>query len=197
MDWLNGSGGCCLFRDRATGLADVSDDDLTCMGRTDALWELHIADVEGVAFAKVADVEFKGVWQIVRQADDFDCVNVLLKDTTGLHASRLTVEVGWDVSGDFGLLVDGEEVHVKHGTAEWVVLDGLEESEAGAFTFDIEVNQDVFRAAVSKDFAEGLRINLEVVAFNAASVDHGWEPAFAAHLFEASGAAAGAGCCFE
>ena len=77
------------------------------------------------------------------------------------------------------------------------MLDGLEKRETGAFAFDFQVDEDVFRAAMGEEFLEGLRIHLEVDVLGAFSVNDGWELAFATHLLESSGSAARAGSCFE
>lgn len=78
-----------------------------------------------------------------------------------------------------------------------IVLDCLQECEACGLTFDLEVDDDVFRAAVADHFGECLGVDFEVGVGGAATIDHGWQPAFAAHLVEAARAGAGAGCGFE
>lgn len=175
----------------------MCDDDFGGVGWADAGGVGDIADVEGGSFAESGHVDLDGFGKVVGKAGDFDGVDVLFEDATGFDADRLTVEVGGDVGGDFGFLVDGEEVRVEGSAAERVVLDGLEEGEACAFTFDIEVDEDVFRGAVCEELGEGLCIDLEVLVLGAASVDYGGEPAFAAHLIEAAGAGAGARGGFE
>jgi hypothetical protein len=55
---------------------------------------------------KVADVHFDGFWKIVRHAGDFDGVDVLFDQATGFHADGFAIEVGRDVSGDRGVLID-------------------------------------------------------------------------------------------
>ena len=194
---VGSSGSCCFLRDRAGRLAYVCDDYVCSMGRAHALWVGDVTDVEGIAKSKLGNVHFQSFWKVVWKAGDFDGVNVLLKEATGFHAYGFTVEVSRDVCGDFRAFIDGKEVSVKHYTGKWIVLNGLEECEAGAFTFDIQVHEDVLGAAVSENVCEKLRVNLEVVAFGAASVDHGRNPAFAAHLIEAAGAGACAECCFD
>lgn len=200
LNWIrcgSGGGGGGLFGDGGAGLADVGDDDFGRMSRTNALREGDVGNVQGLAFGQVGNVDFERFGKVVGKADDFHCVDVLLEHASGFHACRLTVEVSGDVGGDLGLFVDGEEVGVQDRTIERVVLDGLEECEAGAFAFDIEVDKEVFGAAMGEKLGEGLRVDLQVVGFDATSVNDGRQPAFAAHLFEASGTAAGAGCCFE
>ena len=76
-----------------------------------------------------------------------------------------------------------------------VVLDGLKEGQADAFSFDFEVNDDVVRAAFCEELRKGLGIHLEVPVLGTASINDGRQPAFAAHLIEATDA--GARCCFE
>ena len=88
-------------------------------------------------------------------------------------------------------------VGVQSGAGNRVVLDGLKEREAGAFTFDVQVDENVVRSAVGKKLGEGLGVDLEVLVVGFASVDDGREPAFAAHLIEAAGAGAGARGGFE
>ena len=133
----------------------------------------------------------------VGKAGDFDRVNVLLDHAAEFHTGGLAVEVGRNVGGDFGFLVDREEVGMHGGARNRIMLNGLKECEACGLAFDLEVDDDVFRAAVADDFGECLGIDLEVGVLGAATVDHGWQPAFAAHLVEAAGAGAGAGSGFE
>ncbi len=80
---------------------------------------------------------------------------------------------------------------------ERVVLDRLQESETRAVAFDFQVHEDVFRAAVSEEIRECFCVDLEVDVLGALAVNHGGNPAFTAHLFEASSTAACARCCLE
>lgn len=185
----------CL--DAGTGLADVHDHDIGGMGRAHTLRVLDVTEVQRVAERKSANVDFDRFWEIVGKAGDFDRVDVLLDHAAEFHARGFTIEVGWDVGGDFGFLVDGEEVGMHGGAGNRVVLDRLKECEAGGLAFDLEVDDDVFRAAVVDDLGECLGIDLEVDVLGAATIHHGRQPAFAAHLVEAAGAGAGAGCGFE
>ena len=167
------------------------------MGGADAAREGDVTDVKRIANLEVADVDLDGFGKIVRKAGDFDGVHVLLDQSTGLDTCGFAVEVSRNVGGDGGFFVDRAEVGVQGDSGKGVVLDGLEESEAGAVTFDFQVDEDVLRAAVSEEVSEGFRIDLEVDVFSALAVDHGGNPAFAAHLLEASGSAACARGCFE
>jgi hypothetical protein len=159
--------------------------------------EGDVSDVERITDLKVADIDLDGLWQVVRKAGDLDGVNVLLDQTARLDTGGLTVEVRRDVGRDGGFFVNRAEVHVHDDAGQRVVLDGLEESETSAVTFDLEVDDDVFRAAVGKDIVEGFRIDLEVDVCGALAVDHGGKQTFAAHLVEWPGAGAEARCCFE
>lgn len=186
-----------LFRNRRCWLADVGYDDVSSVRGADASWELEIADVQGAADFQIADVHLDGFRKIVWKADDFERVDVLFHEATCFDTSGFTVEVSRDVSGDFGLIVDSAEVSVQGDAGKWVVLDGLKECEACAFTFDVQVDEDIFGAAVGQKFGERLSVHLEVLTFHAASVDYGREPAFTAHLLESSGTATCARCCFK
>ncbi len=197
MDGLFRRCGCGIFRDGCGGLANVSHDDVCGVGGTDPGREFDLADVEGITNLKGADIDLNGFWKVVRKAGDFDGVDVLLDESTGLDPGGFAVEVGRNVGGDRGVFVDGAEVGVERFTGEWIVLDGLEEGEAGARAFDVEIDDDVFRAAVGKEISEGFRIDLQVDVFGAFAVDHGGNPAFTAHLIETAGAGAGAWSCFE
>lgn len=189
---------CVSFSDDAsTGTADVNDHDVCGVRGADTFWISDFTDVERIAQLQTADVHVDNFWEVVRKTGDFQRVDVLFNDTADFHARCFTNQVSRNVGGDFGFVVDREEVRMHGDTGEWVVLNSLEEREASAFAFDFKVHNDVFRAAVRDQIDESFSIHLEIPVFGAASVNDGWEPAFAAHLVEATGTCAVARCCFE
>ena len=101
------------------------------------------------------------------------------------------------MGSDRRVLVDRQEVRVQRLAGERVVMDGLQEGHAGAGTFDVEVDQNVFRTASGEHLGEGLGMHLEVLVWGAAPVHDRRQPAFAAHLIESAGAGAVAHGCLE
>ncbi len=168
----------------------MGHDDIRGVGGTHARWEFDFTNVQGIADLEVADIDLNGLRQVVREAGDFDGVDVLFDQAAGLDPGGLAVEVGRNVGGDGGIFVDGPEICVQGFAGDWVVLEGLEKGETGAVAFDVEVDDDVFRTALREEVGEGLRIDLEVQVFGAFAVDDGGNPAFAAHLVETAGAGA-------
>ena len=101
------------------------------------------------------------------------------------------------MGGDRGVFVDRAEIGVQGNSGKGIMLDRLKKGEASAVTFDLKVDQDVFRTAMSKQVAEGLGVDLKVDVFGATSIDDRGNPAFAAQLLKASGSAACARGCLE
>ncbi len=153
--------------------------------------------MERRAEVEVADVHFDGLREIVWKAGDLDGVDILLDEATGLDANALAIQVSRDVGDDGGLFIDRAEVGMEHSAEDRLMLDGLEECHASAVAFDLEIDNDVFRAAPSKQVVEGLGIDLEIHVFSAFSVNDGGNPAFTAHLIEAARTGAKAWCGFE
>jgi hypothetical protein len=175
----------------------VGNDDFSTVGGGNAGWELEVTDVQGCTFFKVGDVGAKLFHEGIGKAADFEDVYELVKLTTCLDANGFTGEVKWHVGNDLGLFVHSEEVGVKSGTIERIVLDGLKESEAVAFTFDVEVNEDVFGRAAVEKLLEGACVDLEILVLSTATIDHGGNPALAAHLLEVARTGTITGLCFE
>ena len=164
----------------------MDDDHVITLGVTDTFGVLDVAEVEGVSELEVGDVDLDGLRKVVREAGDFDGVDVLFDHAAGLDSRSFAVEVSGDVGCDFGLAIHCKEIGMEGGPGEWVVLDGLQEGKTGAFAFNVQVHKDVFRGAVGDNIVECEGIDLEVLIFDAASVDDGGQPPFAAHLIEAA-----------
>ena len=175
----------------------MNDYDIGGLGVANTFGILDVSKMERCAKLEARDVDFDGFGKVVGEAGDFDGMDVLFDDATGLDSGCLAIEVGGYVGRDFRLAVDGKEIGMEGGSCECVVLDGLKECKPGAFTLDIEVDEDILGRAVGDDIVEGACIDLEIPVFDAATVDHGGELAFAAHLVEATGAGAGTGSCLE
>ena len=191
-----GSGGLG-FSGPGTRASDVDDHHFRRLRGTNAGRILHIADVQRFTQLQAADVDVDRLGKLVGKAGDFQRVDVLLDDAAGLDSRCLAHQMRGNVRGDLGLAVNGQEIRVQRRAGKRIMLDRLQEREAGAFALDLQVHHDVFRAAVCDHFGEGLGVHLEVHVVGAASVNHGGQPAFAAHLFEEAGAGARAGCGFE
>ena len=167
------------------------------MSGTNARREGDVGDVQGIPYVKMADIEAEGFGQIVGQTGDFDGVDVLLEQAASLDADGFTDEVSRDVGGDGGVFVDGQKVRMQGFARECIVMDGLQECQAGAGTLDFEVDQDIFRTALGQHLGERFGMHLEVLIFGAASVNDRREPAFTAHLIESAGTGAGSHSCLE
>ena len=167
----------------------MGDDDIRSVSRGHSARKLHVSDVQGVALVQAGNVELEDFRQIGGGAADFQRVVELLQHTASLHSGRLAGEVNRNMGGDFRLLIDREEIDVQSLPGERVVLDGLEESELFGAA-EVEIDNDVFRGGVGQQLIEGLCVNLQVLVLGAASVDHGRDPALAAHLLEDSGTGA-------
>ncbi len=138
----------CFFGN--TWLSDVSDDHLGSVRGFHTSRQGQVSDVKRSTYFESADVSMQDFRKIIGQATDFQRVDVMLQQAAAaFHANRLTFEVKRNVCSDLGIFIDGTEVGMNRGTGDAIVLHGLEESEGSAYAFDIEVDEDVFRAAVS------------------------------------------------
>lgn len=187
----------CLLGDERGWFANVGDYDFAAMGGLDTFRKLKIADVKRIPLIEFGNISQELVRQIPGKADDLDGMMVLLQNAAFFHTLGLASEVDWDIRSDLGLVIHCKEIHVQRVTGQRIVLDGFEENGAHTFALDIEVDQDAIRGAVREKLGEGFRIDLEVLVRYSTSVNHGWEPAFTAHLLEFPGTAAEARCCFE
>lgn len=162
----------------------MSYDDICGMSCFHTRWKCEITNMEVVTHIEVGNIFFDGVRKCVRQAGDFKGVSVLLKNTTAFNAFGFTVEVDRNHRSDLGFVIHGKEIDVQGKTGERVVLNGFEENGTNAFTFDIEVDQNAVGRTVSEQLSEGFCIHFQVFSLHTTTVNHGWKPAFTAHLLE-------------
>jgi hypothetical protein len=190
-----GSGG--FFFDHPW-LGKVGDHHIGRVGGFDTCGQFEFADVQGIADLQMRDIGGKGVRKVVGHAANFQRVNGVLEQAAAVfHSDRLAFEMKRHVSSDLGVFINGAEVRMNRSTGERVMLHILQESQRIAQAFDVEVDQDVFRAAVGEKIVEAAGIDLEVFVGFAQSVHDRRQPAFFAHLVESSGTSAVAEGGFE
>ena len=83
------------------------------MSGADTCRELDFSNMEGITDLKGADIHLDGFGKVVRQAGDFNRVDILLDEATGFDPGGFAVEVSRDMGGDGGVFVDRAEVGVE------------------------------------------------------------------------------------